>query len=154
MSFSIRSPKDIAVGLFYVGLGAAAVFIARDYPMGTAGRMGPGYFPSLIGSGLVLLGLTAVLRSFLTEGDPVDRVHWRPLLLISASIVVFALMLSRLGLVVDLALLIAIAALARNDARLSVVGSACAAFLIAFCAIVFVKGLGLPIPLFGTWLGA
>ncbi len=48
MALAIRSPKDFWTGVIYVGFGAAAWWIARDYSFGTASRMGPGYFPTVL----------------------------------------------------------------------------------------------------------
>jgi hypothetical protein len=149
----IRSPKDFGAGLLYLALGGAAVFIARDYDFGTAGRMGPGYFPSLIGGCLALIGAVSILRSIVVSSDPARQVAWRPLALITASVILFAAALPRIGLVPALVVLLLIATLARREAHFSLIGIAAAALLIAFCALVFVKGLGLAMPLFGPWLG-
>ena len=56
----VRSPKDFGAGLVYVVFGVAAVWIGRDYPFGTGARMGPGYFPSVLGGLLVLFGLAGL----------------------------------------------------------------------------------------------
>jgi hypothetical protein len=148
----LRSPKDFGAGLLYVTLGGAAVIMARDYDFGTAERMGPGYFPSLIGGCLILIGVASILRSSIVF-DGVSAFAWRPFILIGASVVLFAAALPRLGLIPALAILLLVAALARPAARLSLMGAGAAALLIAFCALVFVKGLGLSMPLFGPWLG-
>jgi hypothetical protein len=149
----LRSPKDFGAGLLYVALGGTAVIMARAYDFGTAERMGPGYFPSLIGGCLILIGVASILRSSIVLGDGVSAFAWRPFILIGASVVLFAAALPRLGLIPALAILLLVAALARPAARLSLMGAGAAALLIAFCALVFVKGLGLSMPLFGPWLG-
>lgn len=149
----LRSPKDLGAGLLYVALGGAAVIMARDYDFGTAERMGPGYFPSLIGGCLILIGVASILRSSIVFGGGVPAFAWRPFILIGASVVLFAAALPRLGLIPALVILLLVAALARPAARLSLMGAGAAALLIAFCALVFVKGLGLSMSLFGPWLG-
>ena len=55
MKLEIRNNKDFWAGMMFIGIGAAAMFIARDYPFGSALRMGPGYFPSVLGGILILL---------------------------------------------------------------------------------------------------
>src|SRR4051794_1510715 len=63
----IRNGKDFWAGLMFVGFGAAFVIIARDYPMGEALRMGPAYFPTMLGGLLVLLGMATFVRSFFSR---------------------------------------------------------------------------------------
>ena len=59
-----RNPKDFWTGLLYIFFGASAIFIARDYNMGTALRMGPAFFPTILGAVLAVIGAIAVIRSF------------------------------------------------------------------------------------------
>ena len=149
----IRNPKDFGAGLLYAVLGGAAVIMAREYHFGTAERMGPGYFPSLIGGCLIFIGVTSILRSTIVTAGGVTPFAWRPFILIGASVVLFAATLPRIGLIPALVILLVTAASARYAARFSLIGVAAAALLIAFCALVFVKGLGLSMPLFDPWLG-
>ena len=64
----IRSKKDFWSGLIYICLGSSAMIIARDYSMGTAVKMGPAYFPTILGGLLVLIGTISVIRSFVVTG--------------------------------------------------------------------------------------
>lgn len=153
MAMSIRSVKDLGAGALYVGLGAAAVLIARDYTMGTASRMGPGYFPTVLGGLLVLFGIASFVRAFLVPGEPIGAIAWRALLFVTLAVVAFAALLDGAGLVPALVALIAISTLASRERSFGWRGLAAAAALIAFCAFVFVRELGLPMPLFGPWLG-
>lgn len=153
MKLSVLNPRDLGAGLLYIGFGAAAVFLARDYAMGSAGRMGPAYFPTLLGAILVVFGLISIVRAFLQSGRPVGTIAWRPALFVIGSLVLFAAVLNGLGLILSLGLLIAGSAAASRTARLSRLGVLSSAGLVAGCALVFVKGLGLPIPLLGTWIG-
>ena len=77
MKALIRSPKDFWAGLLYAGFGAAAVLIARDYGMGSSSRMGPAYFPTVLGSLLLLIGVASLVRSFFVRGrtDRRDRLE-------------------------------------------------------------------------------
>jgi hypothetical protein len=145
--------KDFVAALLYLASGAAVIYWGVDYGMGVAGRMGPGYFPVIVGGCLIFIGTISAFRAVVAR-EQVGAVTIRPLLLITLSAVLFAYFLQRLGLIVSLAILLVVAALAREHARFSLVGSIAAVGLIAFCALVFVKGLGLPVPLVGYWLRA
>jgi uncharacterized membrane protein YhhN len=122
--------------------------------MGVAGRMGPGYFPVAIGFCLLLIGCISVVRAFVAAKDQLSAIAIRPMVMITLSIVLFAYFLHRLGLIVSLGILLVAAAFARENVRFTPLGIVTALGLVAFCAIVFVKGLGLPVPLVGYWLRA
>ncbi len=81
----IRAPKDFWAGVMFFGFAVVAVLAARGYSLGSAGRMGPGYFPLLLG--LVLGGLGALLigRSLVLDGEPVPRLHVVPLAIIAVG---------------------------------------------------------------------
>jgi Tripartite tricarboxylate transporter TctB family len=149
----VRSPKDFGAGLVYVAFGVAAVWIGRDYPFGTGARMGPGYFPSVLGGLLVLFGLAAVVRSFLQPGESIGTVAWKPLFLVVAATVAFAFLLPRIGLPVSLVILVLVSAAASERFRFDWRPALGLVALVAFCTLVFVTALGVPLPLFGTWLG-
>ncbi len=146
-----RNPTDLWAGLIYLALGLAAVWIGRNYPQGTSARMGPGYFPTVLGSLLVLLGAVSVVRSFIRPGEAVSPVAWRPLLLVLGAIVLFGLLLPVGGLLVALPALIIVSALASQHSRLDAASVAALIGVVAFCYLVFVKGLGVPMPLLGSW---
>jgi hypothetical protein len=131
----------------------AAVWIGRDYPFGTGARMGPGYFPSVLGGLLVLFGLAAVVRSFLQPGESIGAVAWKPLFLVVAATVAFAFLLPRIGLPVSLVILVLVSAAASERFRFDWRPALGLVALVAFCTLVFVTALGVPLPLFGTWLG-
>ncbi|HWP22716.1 MAG TPA: tripartite tricarboxylate transporter TctB family protein [Candidatus Binatia bacterium] len=147
-----RNPKDFWTGLLYIFFGASAVIIARDYPMGTAFRMGPAYFPTILGALLVLIGVISVIRSFLTSGTPVGRFAFKGLFLVTLSVVVFGFFVRQLGLALALPLLVVVSASASVRFRWQA-ALIMAAGLTIFCALVFVKGLGVPLPILGPWLG-
>jgi len=150
---TIRNPRDFWAGAIYLALGIAAVWIGRNYAQGTSDRMGPGYFPSVLGAILGLIGAVSVVRSFLRPGDAVTAFAWRPLIAILGSVVLFGLLLDRAGVIIALACLMGVGALASRNSRLDVKTVATFAGLVAFCIIVFVKGLGVPMPLLGSWFG-
>ena len=106
----IRSTKDFWAGLIYIFFGACAIIIARDYTMGTALRMGPAYFPSLLGALLLLIGAIALVRSFFAAGTPIGGFALKGLSLVIASVVLFGFIVRGAGLVVALPLLVVISA--------------------------------------------
>jgi hypothetical protein len=148
----IRHPKDFWTGLIFLFFGLGAVFIGQDYPMGRAGRMGPAYFPTVLGSLLALIGLVAVVRSLMRPGEAVGRFYVKEIALILAAIVLFGFLIRGAGLAPAALVLVLLSAYASPRFRW---GEALllAAGLAIFAVVVFVKLLGLPMPVFGPWLG-
>ncbi len=146
LALRIRSQSDFWCGLLFGAIGVAVILLARDYRMGSAASMGPGYFPTLLGYLLVFLGLTLTLPSLFADGEKIPRVHPRPVLIILLSIVVFGLILDYLGFALSVFVLALVGALAEPELRPreSVV---LALFLAAFSVVVFHSLLGLPLSL-------
>ncbi len=149
----IRNPRDFWAGAIYLALAAAVIWIARDYQTGSTARMGPGYFPTALGSILALFGAVSVGRSFLKPGAPIEPIAWKPLALVLGSTVLFGVLLDRLGLLVALPCLIVVSSLASRYTRPDLTSFAALFGLVAFCILVFVRGLGVPMPVIGPWLG-
>lgn len=147
-----RNPQDFWTGLLYIFFGVSAMIIARDYNMGTASRMGPAYFPTILGGVLAIIGAIAVIRSFIAAGTPIEAFAFKGLALVIVSVLVFGFLVRAAGLVVTLPLLVFISAYAsiRFRWRTTLI---IAAGLTIFCVLVFVKGLGIPLPIIGSWLG-
>ncbi|MFO1361021.1 MAG: tripartite tricarboxylate transporter TctB family protein [Burkholderiales bacterium] len=141
----IRAPKDFWAGLMFIAFGVGFVIVARNYAMGTAVRMGPAYFPTVLGGILALIGLAIFVKSLAREGPPVPRIVLRPMAFILAGIILFGIFLKPLGLIVCAAILVFLGALGGHEFRLKEV-SILYVVLTVFSVIVFVKGLGLPIP--------
>jgi hypothetical protein len=149
---AIRNPRDFWAGLIYLVIGLSAFYIAQDYEMGTAVRMGPGYFPRVLSILLALIGLAALVRSFIRPGEAVGALAWWPALLVLGATAIFGLLVRGAGLVLSLFVLVLISAYASRQFRLpSTV--LLAAGLAVFSALVFLKGLGIPLPLLGSWFG-
>ncbi|MEI2300977.1 tripartite tricarboxylate transporter TctB family protein [Ensifer sp. MJa1] len=151
MALRIRSEKDLGSGLLYLLLGSAGLSIALDYGFGNAGRMGPGYFPMVISGLLLFLGVVTLARSLLIEGSPITTVNWKGLILVTLSVCLFGMLLMGAGLPVALAALILVSAKASEKFALGAKAIAAMFGLVLFCALVFVKGLGVPMPLVGAW---
>ena len=148
----IRSSKDFWTGLIYIFVGVSAMIIARDYSMGTGVKMGPAYFPTILGGLLALIGAIAVIRSFIVPGTPITAFAFKGLLLVTVSALVFGFVVRGAGLAVALPLLVIISAYASTSFRWRPT-LVVAVVLTVFCAVVFLKGLGIPLPIIGPWLG-
>ena len=148
----MKNPRDFWTGVIYVAVGAGAVVIARDYGLGTAFRMGPAYFPTVLGGLLVLIGLLSLGRAALRSGEPLPPARIKGLLAVTIATLGFGALLRGAGLVVALPVLVVVSAAASARFRWGP-ALALAAGLTLFCAAVFLKGLGVPIPLRGPWLG-
>jgi len=135
--------RDVLAGALFIFIGALALSFARGYPVGSAMRMGPGYFPSLLGWALIVLGACVGLRAFRRRDWTRLEWGWKPLAWISASIVLFGFLMPRFGLVPALALMLPVAAAAGREFRLREV-LVLTALMCAFSAGVFVYGLKLP----------
>lgn len=147
-----HNPKDFWTGLLYIFFGVSAIIIARDYNMGTGSRMGPAYFPTILGALLAVIGVIAVIRSFITPGAPLGGVALKAMALVTVAVVAFGFLVREAGLAIALPLLVIIGAYAsvRFSWRTALIT---AAGLTIFCAVVFVRGLGIPMPIIGPWLG-
>jgi hypothetical protein len=142
----IRAPKDFWSGIMFLGFAATAVFAARGYSLGTAGKMGPGYFPFMLAGVLAIIGTILLVRAFAIAGEPVGRIHVLPLAIIALGVVFFGATITTLGLVVALAGVMVLAAVAgRQSGPLEV--AALVAVVVVFSAGIFVFGLRLSLPL-------
>jgi hypothetical protein len=143
----IKSPKDFWAGLMFLGFGLFfSVWAVTHYQMGTAVRMGPAYFPTVLGGLLAVLGLMVLIQSFAIDGPPVPQMMLRPLVLISVACVIYGYLMKPLGLVLSTAALVYIAAYGGHEFKWKEV-TILYVVLIIFSVLVFVKGLTLPFPL-------
>lgn len=143
----IKSPRDFWAGLMFIAFGLFFLTVAQmNYQMGTAVRMGPGYFPTVLGGMLAVLGAIVFFVSFTVEGTPVPAFHFRPLIFILISSLAFAYLLKPLGLVLATAALIFISAYGGHEFKFKEV-LWLTVFLVVFSVLVFVKGLTLPFPI-------
>jgi putative tricarboxylic transport membrane protein len=148
----IIGPKDFWTGVIYLFVGVAAFWIGREYPFGSAGRMGPGYFPAVLSCLLVLFGLISIGRSFLQPGPPIGSFPFKAIVLVIGATVLFGALINTAGLIIALLVLVLMSAAASEHFRFDWKATLGLIVLVVFCALVFVKGLGVPMPLVGTWL--
>lgn len=137
--------RDVYAGCMFALLGIAGLWLSRDYVFGTPTRMGPGFFPRAISTGLLILGILIFARGLMSVRLPVS-LDLRPVPMVLGAVVVFALLIERAGLPIATVACIMIATFASREARwrealLLSLGLAAAA------TALFVFGLGMPIPI-------
>jgi putative tricarboxylic transport membrane protein len=142
----IKSPQDFWAGIMFIAFGLFFVVVALNfYQMGSSVRMGPAYFPVVLGGLLGVLGAIVLLNSLIIEGPAVAKFHFRPLIFIAVSSLAFAYLLKPLGLVLASVILIFICAYGGHEFKWKEV-AIMSVVLAVFSVIVFVKGLSLPFP--------
>lgn len=150
----IKSERDFWSGLMFLVVGVGFAIGATNYSMGSSARPGPGYFPLLLSIILAVLGAIILFKSLTIEsegGDKVGHIAWRPLLVIVASIVVFAILLPRAGMFITIPILIVMVSFAGDEFHWRGVIAA-AVVLTIFSWFIFVWGLKLTIPLWPTFI--
>lgn len=148
----IKSPKNFWAGMMFIAFGLFAMIGALvNYQVGTAVRMGPGYFPAVLGGLLAALGVLVLLEAVVVEGPKVPMLHLRPLLLISFGLVIYGYSLNYVGLMIATALLVIVSAAGGHEFKWKEV-ALLSAVLIAFSVLVFVKGLTLPFPIWPAFM--
>ncbi|MFM8665509.1 MAG: tripartite tricarboxylate transporter TctB family protein [Betaproteobacteria bacterium] len=151
----IKSQQDFWSGLMFLVTGALFAWGAiANYSFGSSARPGPGYFPFGLGVILALLGAFILFEALTIEtedGEPVGDIAWKPLLVILSSVALFGLMLPLVGMFISLPVLVIFSSWASQEFTWK--GTlASAVFLTAFSWLVFIKGLGLTIPLLPAFL--
>ena len=146
---AIRSPREFYAGAVYIAFGLAGLWFGWAYPVGTAGRMGAGYFPKALSVALLAFGAIALLRGVTVSGPRLAPIKLRPVLLIPLACALFGLLLEPVGFIGALMLLILLSAMASREFRWSPLALAGAAALVAASALIFVWGLSVPMPLIG-----
>ncbi len=147
-----RNPKDLWTGVLFIAVGLAAIIFIRGHQVGTAMRMGPAYFPTMLGLIQVLIGIAVIVRAFVRPGPPIGQFAIAKSALVLGAIVLFGMLLRGLGLIIAIIVIVVLSAYASKYFRWPT--AAILAVGIAVCsAIVFVLLLGIPIPMIGTWIG-
>jgi hypothetical protein len=152
--WDILARADVLSGLLFIAVAAFGLWISRNYPVGTALRMGTGYVPRLLCWMLLGLGVIILVQG-LRQPAPAPALRstaiaWRAVLSVTIAIVAFALSLERLGLVLAIVLLTGIGALATRMLRPLETAIAAVALIVLSWGI-FIAGLGLAIPVWPEW---
>ena len=149
----IRNQRDFGAGIMYMVIGLFFTVIATQYPMGTAAKMGPGYFPFYLGILMTLLGLLVLIKSMGAKAaiESIPKFNWKIMAQITGSVVLYGLLLPRMGFLVAVVVLVLVSASASKEFTWK--GSLLnAGFLVIFTYSVFVVGLKLQFPLLPAFL--
>ena len=142
--------QEFLSGLTLIGFGIAGLVVARNYPMGTAFRMGPGYFPMVLSGLLIAIGLVVAIGALRSGQGAMSGIAWRPLIVVTAATVLFGLLIDKAGLLLATLIMALASRLVRpgypwGETILLAVG------LAAICSAVFYFGLKVQMPLLPTW---
>jgi Tripartite tricarboxylate transporter TctB family len=149
MTLDVRN-KDLWSGAMLIASGALTIVIARNYPFGTTLRMGPGYFPIVLGGILILFGLYLLAAGLRSEERIEGSWPLRGMVLLPLTFVLFGVLMTHAGFVPALVVLIFCSALASPQFKLVEV-VLLSVVLTGLSVALFVWGLGLPYPLFGSY---
>ena len=148
----IRNPRDFYAGLLFVAFGVMALVIVQAYTIGTAARMGPGYFPRLLGILLVGGGIIQALIGLRSKPDIAVEWHWQPLFKLLIGVALFIVMTPWLGLIIATLVMSFVAMAAGRDFRWQE-ALPVGAILGGGAAALFVYGLGIPLPVWPWFMG-
>lgn len=152
----LHNYRDLWAGLMFVAAGVLFMVLSTQYSIGTAAKMGPGYFPFVLGGVMALLGLIITFGAFTRGDQKVDVVHlepmqFKPIFLILVAVGLFAVLLNSTGVMVALVVLIVVSALASHEFSWSAtLGSIVVLAIMSY--VVFVKGLELQFPVWPPFL--
>lgn len=138
--------KDVLSGALFIVVGAAGLWLGQDYAIGTAFRMGPGYFPRLLCALLVIVGLIVAIKGIIRGGEKPEPLHWWPLLIVTVGILGFGGLIATAGLLPAAAFVVFIGAVAGPEFRL-VEGLVITAVLTAAAIAIFKFGLSMTMPI-------
>ncbi|BEI39716.1 MAG: tripartite tricarboxylate transporter TctB family protein [Polynucleobacter sp.] len=150
---NIRNKKDFGAGIMYMVFGLFFALNALNYKMGTAAKMGPGYFPFWLGALLTALGFFVLLKSMSSKNtkEDIGTWNWKIVIWIAGSVVLYGLLLPTLGFMLSVFILVLVSASASHEFtwKSTVLN---AIFLVTFTYLAFVQGLNLQFPLLPTFL--
>jgi hypothetical protein len=149
----IRDGKDFWSAVMFILFGALFIIWSAEYQFGSTQRMGPGYFPTILGILLVVLGILVALPALRRNAPEshVENIGWRGLLVILGSVALYAILLPRLGFVISLVMLIILSAMGSKEFTWKAALMSCVV-LGLFSYLVFVKGLELQFPVWPPFL--
>jgi putative tricarboxylic transport membrane protein len=150
MKLASRPRTDIWAGLLIALFGALGVWFSLDMRLGSAISMGPGYFPLLVFSCIVVLGLLIAGKGVRGSNVEFGRPLWRPIIIISLALLAFWAFIDTLGFVVASTALMLIAIKAQDKLKWPQ-ALVFTAITVALASLLFVQALGLPFPLWPTF---
>lgn len=149
----IRNHRDFWSGVLFILTGTLFALLSQQYTVGTAAKMGPGYFPAMLGGLMALLGLMLLVPS-VRMGSPETRINpvdFKMIGLILGAVALYAATLPKLGFIVSLVLLVVVSSYASHEFKLKSTLISAVALLIGSW-LVFVKGLELQFPFLPVFL--
>ena len=150
MRIGPRDNKGFWSGLMFIGVGVATLTVAVEYRLGSALRMGPGYFPSVLGGVLIVLGILVLAKGLKSPEPIAGKWSLRALILLPLSLVLFGWLMEHAGFVPALVVLVVGSSAAGEE--FNALEALMLAGVLTFGAVaVFIWGLGLPFPLFAGW---
>ncbi len=151
---NIRNKQDFWSGVMFVVLGLGFALGATNYSMGTAARMGPGYFPFWLGICMAALGAFVSIGAMSPKAEKVklEKIDWGITVILLGSVALSGLFLNYLGVYISVFLLVFLSSFASHVFSWKV-AAANGLFLVAFVWLAFIKGLGLIFPLWPSFLG-
>lgn len=149
----IKHQQDFWSGVMFVILGIGFALGATQYAMGTSARMGPGYFPFWLGVLMAVLGAFVSFTALSPKADAVivEKFDWKMSFIIIGSVVLFGAILNILGIYISVFVLVVTTSLASHIFSWKV-AAINGLFMVAFCWLAFIKGLGLIFPLWPVFL--
>jgi hypothetical protein len=140
----VVNQKAFVSGLFFAAIGLFAAIHATDYAIGRVTRMGPGFFPLMLGLILLALGLTNMVCSIAwAKPEGLPKLALKPLAIVPVALASFGFLLDRTGLLVAVCALVTIASLGDRSFRKREIVAVCLA-VCAIASLLYVYGLGLP----------
>ncbi len=146
MKVELRNNRGFFSGVMFIGIGGLAMYVARDYPMGSALRMGPGYFPIVLSGVMIVFGIALLIQGLLKPEKMEGTWSLRALCILPFATVIFGLLMEHTGFLPALITLIVVSALAGREFKTGEV-LVLAVGLTAGSWALFIWGLGLPYPL-------
>jgi hypothetical protein len=150
LQLEFRDNRDFWAGVMLIAVGATSVIVASNYDFGTSLRMGPGYFPTVLGAVMVLFGLYLVVMGLRRKEKIESGWALRALIVLPLSLVLFGVFMEYAGFIPAMMVLVFGSAAAGTDFR-PLEALALAAGLTVFTAVIFIWGIGLPYPLLMGW---
>jgi len=147
--FRIKNQQDLGAALLFAVLGIGGLWFGREYDVGSAREMGPGYFPTLLSWGLIGFAIIVAVGALSVRGPRIQPFVWRAVVLVLGAIVAFALLIESAGLAVTIFAVTVLSALASRDSRWKETG-ALGVLLALFCVLVFIYGLHQTMTVFGA----
>ena len=158
----IKSQKDFFAGLMFLAVGGGFAWGATTYTVGTGARMGPGYFPLLLGILLAIIGAAIMFKATVIEtqdGDPIGKWAWKQIFFIIGANLLFGVLLAGLpsfgipamGLIVAIYGLTFVASLAGSQFNFKEV-FILSTVLAAGCYVAFVWALKLQFPVWPSFI--